>query len=58
VGGAEVSRRHANFLVLHPGGTATDLIRLIRAVKQKVQEHTGVALEQEVVIWGETPLEV
>lgn len=57
VGGAEVSHRHANFLVVHPGGTANDVIRLIRAVKKRVAEHCGVQLEEEVVIWGHSPLE-
>ncbi len=57
VGGVEVSPRHANFLLLHPGGSATDLVRLIRAIKKRVAEHHGIALEEEVVIWGDTPVE-
>jgi len=57
VGGAAVSARHANFLTLKAGGTATDLIRLIRAVRMRVAEHSGVQLEPEVVIWGDSPVE-
>lgn len=57
VGAAEVSQRHANFLVMRAGGTSTDLIRLIRAVKQRVTEHCGVVLTEEVVIWGDTPVD-
>lgn len=57
VGLAEVSQRHANFLVMRPGGTSTDLIRLLRAVKQRVAEQTGITLTEEVVIWGHTPVD-
>jgi len=57
VGAAAVSQRHANFLVMRAGGGATDLVRLIRAVKQRVADHSGVELEEEVVIWGETPVD-
>ena len=57
VGMAEVSQRHANFLVMRPGGSSTDLIRLLRAVKQRVAEQTGITLTEEVVIWGTTPVD-
>jgi len=55
IGGAEVSPRHANFIVLHPGGTADDVLRLIRAVTHRVHEATGVMLQREVVVWGAEP---
>jgi UDP-N-acetylmuramate dehydrogenase len=57
VGAAEVSTRHANFLLLHAGGKATDILRLIRAVKKRVADHCGIQLEEEVVIWGDVPVE-
>ena len=57
VGGAQVSTRHANFLVVHSGGSANDVIRLIRAVKKRVAEHSGITLTEEVVIWGHSPVE-
>jgi len=57
VGAAEVSTRHANFLVMHPGGSSTDLIRLLRAVKQRVADRSGIQLQEEVVIWGHTPVD-
>ncbi|MFA7237850.1 MAG: UDP-N-acetylmuramate dehydrogenase [Phycisphaeraceae bacterium] len=56
LGGAEVSHRHANFLVLHPGGSADDVLRLIRAVRFKVVETTGIELETEIAVWGESDL--
>jgi UDP-N-acetylmuramate dehydrogenase len=57
IGGAEVSHRHANFIVLHTGGAADDVLRLIRTVTRRVQEATGVLLEREVVVWGAEPVE-
>lgn len=57
VGGAEVSTRHANFVTLKQGGSASDVLRLIRAVKQRVADHSGVQLEEEVVIWGDPPID-
>ncbi len=57
VGGAQVSPVHANFITLAQGGSADDVVRLIRAVKRRVAEETGVRLEEEVVIWGDMPVE-
>lgn len=51
VGGAEVSRGHANFLVTHPGATASDVIRLMEEVERRVLDRFGVRLEREVVVW-------
>ncbi|MHB1157357.1 MAG: UDP-N-acetylmuramate dehydrogenase [Phycisphaerales bacterium] len=56
IGGAEVSHRHANFLVLRPGGRADDVLRLIRAVRLKVAEATGIELQPEIAVWGESDL--
>ncbi len=56
VGGAQVSPVHANFITLASGGGANDVIRLIRLVKKRVQEHCGVMLAEEVVIWGNAPI--
>lgn len=55
IGGAEVSQRHANFIVVHPGGSADDVLRLIRAITRRVHESIGVRLQREVVVWGEEP---
>lgn len=51
VGQAEVSDRHANFIVTHEGATAADVIHLIDVIKSRVHEVHGVELETEVKIW-------
>jgi UDP-N-acetylmuramate dehydrogenase len=51
-GGAEVSDVHANFLITHPGATATDLLALMSEVQTRVFERFGVRLEREVVVWS------
>ena len=51
-GGAYVSRSHANFLI-NDGGCASDVYKLICAVKTKVFELTGIRLEEEVVYIGD-----
>lgn len=51
IGGAEVSQRHANFIFTHPGCTAGDVLALMDHTRQAVLDHSGVALEREVVVW-------
>ena len=50
VGGAQVSEKHAGFLINTGGATCTDVLELIRQVQQRVWEETGVRLEPEVRI--------
>jgi UDP-N-acetylmuramate dehydrogenase len=52
VGGAQVSEKHAGFLV-NRGGTPEDFLALMTQVKENVLEKTGVCLEPEVCILGE-----
>ena len=52
VGGAEVSDKHANFIVAHPGCRADDVLELIRIIREKVASRSGVELESEVQVWG------
>ena len=52
VGGAEVSQKHAGFLV-NRGGTAADFLALIAHVQKTVFDKHGVCLEPEVRILGE-----
>lgn len=52
VGGAQVSEKHAGFVINKNGATATDVITLIRDVQDKVYEKFGVKLETEVKIIG------
>ena len=48
VGGAEVSGRHANFIVTRPGATATDVATLIARVVAMVEDHAQITLHPEV----------
>ena len=52
VGLAEVSRRHANFLVALKGARASDILALAEEVKRRVLEQSGVPLIEEVVRLG------
>ncbi|HAJ34150.1 MAG TPA: hypothetical protein DCL15_00445 [Chloroflexi bacterium] len=56
VGGVQVSRQHANFLI-NPGGvggaTAADVVALIKYVQQVVAQRFGVQLTPEVQFVGE-----
>jgi UDP-N-acetylmuramate dehydrogenase len=51
VGGAEVSERDANCVVVHPGATARDVLRLIDVVRSRVQERFNVELELGITVW-------
>ncbi|MBN1365358.1 MAG: UDP-N-acetylmuramate dehydrogenase [Syntrophaceae bacterium] len=53
VGGAQVSLKHANFIVNSGKAKASDILNLIKLVQSKVEKETGVNLETEVVIIGE-----
>lgn len=54
VGGVEVSTKHAGFMVNIDQGTAADYEDLIGQVIDKVQSHSGIKLEPEVRIIGES----
>ena len=53
IGGAEVSRKHANFIINSDNATASDVEELIGHVRQAVFEEHGVELIHEVRIVGE-----
>jgi UDP-N-acetylmuramate dehydrogenase len=53
IGGAQVSEKHANFIVNVGGATATDIENLIEEVQATVEAKTGVQLHPEVRIVGE-----
>ncbi len=53
VGGAQVSTKHAGFVVNIGGATAADVLQLIENVQKIVQEKYGVLLEPEVLVVGE-----
>ena len=52
VGGAEVSDKHANFIIAHPGATADDVMKLVKLIREKVWEKNQIELESEVKIWS------
>ncbi len=49
-GGAQVSRKHANFIINRGGATATDMVSLMAAIEDSVWERFGLRLEREVVL--------
>jgi UDP-N-acetylenolpyruvoylglucosamine reductase len=52
VGDAEVSPTHANFIVNVGRATSADVVALIRRVRARVAETSGVVLEPEVQLFG------
>jgi len=52
-GGAQVSTKHAGFIVNINGATATDYLELIHHIQEVIFDKFGVQLETEVRIIGE-----
>ena len=52
VGGAEVSRKHAGFVINKGGATAKDIYELIVIVQKRVLNNSGILLEPEVIMLG------
>ena len=53
VGGAQVSQKHAGFIVNTGNATANDVIKLVGIIKEKVYEKFNKKLELEIEIIGE-----
>jgi len=53
IGGAQVSEKHANFIVTSPGATAADVEQTIALMRNTVKEKFGIELQQEVRVIGE-----
>ena len=53
-GGAQISTKHAGFIVNIDGATATDYIELIKHIQEVILEKYDVVLEREVRIIGES----
>ncbi len=51
VGGAQVSEKHAGFIINRDHATCADVLRLEEAVREKVYRDHGVVLEREVQYW-------
>lgn len=52
VGGAMVSEKHAGFVINAGGATAEDVLSVMRHVREKVAEESGITLEPEVRLIG------
>ncbi|MBQ7542846.1 MAG: UDP-N-acetylmuramate dehydrogenase [Clostridia bacterium] len=48
VGGAQVSEKHAGFIVNRGGASSSDVLRLIEIIRETVEKETGVVLEPEI----------
>lgn len=49
VGGAQVSEKHAGFVINRGGATSEDILKLIEHIKNTVLEKFGVSLETEII---------
>lgn len=52
VGDAEVSTVHGNFIVNRGAATCGDVIALVRRIRARVEQQTGVRLQPEVLLYG------
>lgn len=52
IGEAQVSEKHANFIVNNGSATAADYLSLIRLIQQRAQEKLGLSLETEIKLLG------
>lgn len=55
IGGAQISTKHANFIVNTGGATAADVSALIRLARDTVRDQHGVSMETEVHVVGAWP---
>ena len=53
IGGAQISEKHANFIVNKNNATASDIKKLIELIKKEIKENYDIDLkcEQEIVEW-------
>ena len=52
IGGAEISKTHANFIVNNSSASSKDILELITVIQQKVQQKKGIYLQPEVRMIG------
>lgn len=53
IGGAQVSEKHAGFIINRGGATCKDIVMLMAQVRERVFQQTGVTLEPEVRCLGQ-----
>jgi len=51
IGGAQISKKHSNFIINTGKATAEDVMILISLIKQKVRDKFGIQLEEEIIIF-------
>jgi UDP-N-acetylmuramate dehydrogenase len=51
-GDAEISSRHANFIINRGKGRAHHVLSLMRLIQKRVFQESGILLEPEVTLWG------
>ncbi|MDD5039810.1 MAG: UDP-N-acetylmuramate dehydrogenase [Patescibacteria group bacterium] len=52
IGGAQVSEKHANFIINAGNARAEDVVTLISYIKQQVRDTSGIQLQEEIVYIG------
>ncbi|WP_288262927.1 UDP-N-acetylmuramate dehydrogenase [uncultured Prochlorococcus sp.] len=52
IGGAEISRMHANFIINKSSASSKDIYKLITVIQQKVLQNKGIYLQPEVRMIG------
>lgn len=57
VGGAEISHKHANFIVADEGASASDVLKLIEIARARVRAHANIHLELEIEVWESSEAE-
>ena len=57
IGDAEVSTKHANFIINRGNATAADILAVIKELKQRVRDSYGIELEMEIKKVGFDPEE-
>lgn len=51
IGGAMISEKHANFIINHNDASYTDVLKLMRMMRESVQEQFNIILEPEIKVW-------
>lgn len=54
VGGAQVSEKHAGFVINRGGATAVDVLTLVEKIKETIKKERGIDIECEIRFVGET----
>ncbi len=53
IGGAQVAKKHAGFIINYNNATPQDIRNLMKEVQKIVKEKTGFSLELEQILWGD-----